>query len=148
MKNRKPTGPVAESVRELVAEIGYAVVDFSAERVKGRTHVHCVLHHSEGINLDALGEVHATLQPRLEALLEDDDLYIEFSSPGIERTFKSFHEFSVFRGATVRILPTDASEWIQGRIEDADDQRCVLVDESGHRHEFSPETAAKARLTE
>ncbi|MFA7566542.1 MAG: hypothetical protein WCY01_05910 [Alkalispirochaeta sp.] len=132
---------------EIVHEMGYAVVDFSAERVKGRTHVHCVLHKAEGINLDALGEVHRMLQPRLEILLEDNDLHIEFSSPGINRVLKSFYEFSVFTGMGVQVLQGEKPEWIGGTIESATEQECILVDEAGLRHTFTPDSIVKARLS-
>ncbi|MFW5642777.1 MAG: ribosome assembly cofactor RimP, partial [Alkalispirochaeta sp.] len=116
--------------------------------VKGRTHVHCVLHHPEGINLDALGEVHSALQPRLETLLEDDDLYIEFSSPGIERRFKSFHEFQVFLGKRAKVLLVDGMEWIEGTIMEADDTRCLLAIDGETERILSPEGVIKARLTD
>ncbi len=93
MQNRKPSGPVVDGARDIIESLGYSIVEFSAERVKGRTHVHCVLHRPAGISLDDLGEIHQTLQPRLEQLLEDDDLHIEFSSPGIGRTLKNFMSF-------------------------------------------------------
>lgn len=148
MQNRKPTGPVADTVAEIATGLGYTVVEFSAERVKGRTHVHCVLYHPDGVQLDALGEVHTALQPRLESLLEDNDLHIEFSSPGVERTFKSFHEFEVFQGVTVRVLSRTTTQWITGTIREADDSHCVIVDDSGETHSFSQDDVAKARLTD
>lgn len=148
MHNRKPTGPVATAVQEIADDMGYLVVDFSAERIKGRFHVHCVLHRPGGFNLDDLGEIHSALQPRLEMLLEDDDLYIEFSSPGVERTLKSFYEFSVFVGSGVRVLPVTEHDWVFGTIEIADDARCILVTETGERHTFTPDSVVKARLTD
>jgi ribosome maturation factor RimP len=148
LQNRIPTGPVAEAVQEIAGDMGFSVVDFSAERVKGRFHVHCVLHRPGGFNLDDLGEVHSALQPRLEMLLEDDDLYIEFSSPGVERTLKSFYEFTVFVGSGVKILPVEEHDWIVGTIESADNGQCILVDETGERHTFTPDSVVKARLTD
>ncbi len=148
LQNRKPSGPAAEAVDEIVTGMGYSVLEFSAERVKGRTRVHCVLFHPDGINLDALGEVHATLQPRLETLLEDEDLHIEFSSPGVERTLKSFHEFTVFAGYEIQVLPADDTQWVHGTIFTADENRCVVRDQTGQEYTFTPETVKKARLSE
>jgi len=139
---------VAETVEEIATSMGYSIVEFSAERVKGRTHVHCVLFHPDGINLDALGEVHTALQPRLETLLEDDDLHIEFSSPGVERTLKSFHEFSVFSGHQIHLLPADDTNWVHGTIYTANDATCVIRDQSGVEYRFTPDTVKKARLSE
>lgn len=110
--------------------------------------MHCVLYHPEGINLDALGEVHSALQPRLEVLLEDDDLHIEFSSPGIGRNLKSFHELAVFQGERVKILPIDRSDWITGTIVAGSDDTCTVETQDGTRRTFHVDEVHKARLTE
>ncbi|WP_018525224.1 ribosome assembly cofactor RimP [Alkalispirochaeta alkalica] len=148
MYNRKPEGPLAEAVREIVEPQGYRLVSFSSEVIRQRPHVHCVLHHPEGIVLDALAELHRALEPRLEALLETRDLRVEFSSPGISRVLTSFHEFDVFCGCRVQVLCPGASEWISGTILSADEGSCVIRTDDGREETFSPEMITKARLTE
>ncbi len=146
MDNKKPSGPVAEEVEDTLAGLGYGLVEFSAEFVKGRMHVHSVVHHPDGVSLDRLGEVHRVLEPRLEMLLDARDLYVEFSSPGIERKIKSFHEFALFRGRRVSILPINGSDRTVGMIDRADDLIVAVIDDSGKPHEFAPGSVNKARL--
>lgn len=146
MKNTPPQGPVAEALGELLHDMGYGLVEFSAQHVKGRTHVHCVLHHPEGVNLDSLAEVHRAAQPRLEALLDTDDLRIEFASPGIERNVKSFHEFAIFVGRPVQVLPADQDEWRNGTIASADGNSCRVALDDGTEGVYEPATIQKARL--
>ncbi|SIQ00731.1 ribosome maturation factor RimP [Alkalispirochaeta americana] len=148
MHNRKPEGPVADAVREIIEPQGYRLVSFSSEMIRKRLHVHCVLHHPEGIVLDALASLHRALEPRLEVLLESRDLRVEFSSPGISRVLASFHEFAVFCGCRVQVLPREAPEWISGVIASADEAGCVIRTDEGRDETFSPEMITKARLTE
>jgi ribosome maturation factor RimP len=148
MKNAPPSGPVADAVRDVVEAMGYALVEFATNRVNGRTHVHAVLHHPEGVDLDSLSQVHRALQPRLESLLEDRDLRIEFSSPGLRRTVKSFHELQIFKGQPVRLLVRDEHEWLEARILDADEAVCVVVSGDGSTRTLKAETVQKVRLSE
>jgi ribosome maturation factor RimP len=96
--------------------------------------------------LDSLAEVHRAAQPRLEALLDTDDLRIEFASPGIERTLKSFHEFAIFVGRPVRVLPVDQTDWRTGTIASADGNNCRIALDDGTEGVYEPATVQKARL--
>lgn len=152
MRNRKPDGPVVDEIRAIVEPRGYALVAFSSEIVNRRLHVHCVLHHPEGVELDTLAEMHRALEPRIEMLLDHEgaqrDARVEFSSPGITRTFASFHEFDVFRGKVVEILPVDTAEWVRGTIVSADSDSCLIRFDSGAEQSYTPDSIGKARLTE
>lgn len=148
MQNRPPEGPVVDVIREIVNPRGYALVTFSAETVRRRLHVHCVLHHPDGVGLDSLAEIHRALEPRLELLFDQRDLRVEFSSPGITRTFNSFHEFQVFSGEEVAVLPVDSLDWITGTIVAADESVCTIRCVDGIEHSFTPESVAKARRIE
>lgn len=152
MHYRRPDGPVAEAIRAVIEPDGYSLVAFTAEVIKRRMHVHCVLHHPDGVGLDALAQLHRALQPRIEMLLDEDapntDVRIEFSSPGLTRSFNSFHEFEVFRGKRVEVLPIGASEWIRGAILSADSEHCLIRSDDDTEHTFQPDSVVKARLSE
>jgi ribosome maturation factor RimP len=148
MRNNPPSGPVADAVRELVESMGYFLLEFSSQTVKGRTNVHCVLHREGGIDLDSLTTVHRALQPRLEALLDSRDLRIEFSSPGMERVLKSFHEVAVFCNHPVYVLTPDDQEWQPGTITEADDASCRIVFDDGTQGTFTADALLKVRLAD
>lgn len=153
MKYQKPEGPAAEAVRKALQPRGYRLVAFSAETVRKRIHVHCVVHHTEGVNLDTLAEIHRDVQPEIESVLGAEtgtapDLRIEFSSPGLARVFGSFYEFEVFLGRTVEVLPNDSSDWLRGTIIAADGDQCVLRLSEGSDRTFRKEDLVRARLTE
>jgi ribosome maturation factor RimP len=128
--------------------MGYFLLEFSSQTVKGRTNVHCVLHREGGVDLDTLTTVHRALQPRLEALLDARDLRIEFSSPGIERVLKSFHEVSAFRNRPVFVLTPDNQEWRPGTIMEADDASCRIVFDDGTQGMFTADALLKVRLAD
>ncbi len=152
MQYRKPEGPVADEIRAVVELHGYGLVAFSSEVVHKRMHVHCVLHHPDGVDLDALAEIHRALQPRIEILLSDDetprDVRVEFSSPGLTRRFTSFHEFEVFLGKDVTVLPEGRNDWVHGTVIAADREHCLLQLEDGAEMRFVPGSIVKAQLKE
>jgi ribosome maturation factor RimP len=146
MKDRKPSGPIAEMAGEIVEGMGFAMLEFSAEQIKRRTHVHCVLYHPDGVGVDALGEVHRALQPRLEEMLGDRALHIEFSSPGINRQLKSFHEFAAFIGREVHLLPTTSDDWLEGVVEAATPQHVTIALPANETAHYTADEIRKARL--
>lgn len=147
MKNRPPSGPAAEMVRELVHSMGYHLLEFSHQPVKGRVHVHCVL-HADSMDVDRLSDVHRALQPRLEELL-GDNMRLEFSSAGLGRTLKSFHELPAFVGERVDVLAAGEDRWFSGTIEAADAETVTLSRaEQDETMTYTAETIQKIRLAD
>ena len=64
--------------------------------------------------------------PRLEALLQNQDIYMEVTSPGMERHIKNAAEFSLFKGRDVKVWNTEISDWISGVIKDSDEHQLTL----------------------
>lgn len=130
MQSAAPTGELADIVRAVVEPSGVALVSLASERVSGRFVVHVVLHRRDGgVDLESLATFHRALQPRLEAVL-GDDVRVEFSSPGITRRFRSFHEFECFVGSAVEIH-SERGERIVGTITGADGSRATVATATG-----------------
>lgn len=146
MKREIPDGVAADEVRTTLASVGFSLVELAIQRVKKRTHVRCVVYHPDGFDLDRLTEIHRLIEPRLEIILDDRDMYIEFSSPGIDRTFKSFHEFGIFSGQRVSVLLED-QRWIDATIESYEESRVALRRDDGETAQYEPDQIVKARLS-
>jgi ribosome maturation factor RimP len=107
---------LAEAITPIVEGLGFRVVEFSAQNVKGRNHAMLVIYSPQGVGIDDCATVHKTVLPRLELLMDDRDVALQVASPGIDRVLKDWREFGVFIGRGIRILPNDRDEWIAGIV--------------------------------
>ena len=87
-----------ENVSPVVKAMGFSIVELESSVVSGRTHVHLVIYRPSGVSIDDCAEVHRTVQPRLETLMDDRDIALQVASPGVDRAIKSNIEYSVFVG--------------------------------------------------
>lgn len=81
-----------------------------------------------GVNECAL--VHKALLPKMEALLKDDNIAFELSSPGVERKISNAAEFEVFAGYAVRLFVRrgeESGKWIEGKIARAEKDAVVVL---------------------
>jgi ribosome maturation factor RimP len=62
----------------------------------------------------------------MEVLLNSTDLYMEVTSPGMERLIKNAAEFILFKDRMIRIWDTDVSDWVSGTIRAADNETICL----------------------
>ncbi len=132
-------------VAPVVDAMGYTIVELTSGKVSEDLHIHLIIHTPEGIGIDDCSRVHRTIQKRIEALNEDRYFYLEVSSPGITRNFKSANEFAVFKGRHVRILLENDSEWIRGIIGNSNDKE-VEIQSSGEMRILPFTEIKKAKL--
>ncbi|MDC7223743.1 MAG: ribosome maturation factor RimP [Spirochaetales bacterium] len=116
-----------QEILPLFEKMGYSLVELSQSNSRGSLTLHIVIYREEGVSIDDCTQVHRALAPRLEVVLAPADLYIEVSSPGLNRKFKSEREYAAFKGRAVKILRDDQSEWDRGVIAGADDNSVTLV---------------------
>ncbi len=115
----------------LVSGLGYALVELRVIPNHGQYQVRAVITHAdsnkaEGIGINDCAKVHRLLLPRLEALLKSQDVYMEVTSPGMERLIKNAAEFSLFTGKHVKIWDVSQSDWVNGTIICADSTSITL----------------------
>jgi len=115
-----------EQILPQLEKMGYQLVDLSHFKRSGRTQLQLVIYKPQGVSMDDCVSVHRMLFPRLELAFEKDDIYLEVSSPGLGRKFKSDREYKVFKGRHVALLRHDENEWLKGIIKSADDQSVVI----------------------
>lgn len=107
-----------------------ALVDVH-RNVKGPTEVQVqiVVMMKEGdTSVDQLASFHRAVQPRLELEIGREILSMEVSSPGLQRSFKDFHEFHVFLGRRCRLYSLSKSSWVEGDISLVTDDSVQLTD--------------------
>jgi len=140
----------------LVESLGYVLVELRIVPQKTQYKVLVVISRKTGESAEGEGEtgigisdcakVHRLIEPRLEALLNTKDLYMEVTSPGMERTIKNAAEFSLFVGRMLRVWDTDVTEWIPGKLVSSDDKAVTLEKEDSSVVTVPYERIAKAKL--
>ena len=141
-------------VSALVESLGLSLVEVSQDREKGCTNMRVVLSKKEGdINTEDLEKAYNVIYPMYQVICENRDLNLEVSSPGMQRSFKDYYEFSVFCGRNVRVYSTLHSSYVVGRIGESNENSVVLYDytiedkkEKGESITMDYDTIAKAKL--
>ncbi len=83
--------------------------------------------------------------PRLDLAFPEQDIYLEVSSPGINRLIKDGAEFACYINRGVRCYRTDISDWTAGILESASEKGIVLKTKDGDVN-LDFEIIAKAKL--
>ena len=90
-----------DEAKALVEGLGYRLVDFSLARIKTGWHAQAVIFSPDGIGIDDCTKVHKPLQQKLEVLLNSQDVFMEVSSPGVQRVLKKTYELEAFVGEQI-----------------------------------------------
>ncbi len=142
-----------KEIESLVGALGLKPVEVGKTTGREGVTMRVLLYRGDSdITLDDLEAAYNIIYPRY-SVLEKRDLTLEVSSPGLGRTFKDYHEFSVFTGKRVRLYSTAVSSYISGVIESADDTYVTLTHyliedkkEEGDRITVLYDNIAKAKL--
>ncbi len=108
---------ILEDVEPVLEGMGYFAVEIRTVIQKSGPRVYVVITKRGGVNIEDTAEVLQILRPRIQLLLDTQDVYLEVSSPGIDRVLKDFREFRAFVGRGVRVLREGQKEWIGGVID-------------------------------
>lgn len=159
--------PYYADCRPLAEGLGFLLVELRVTRRGADTHVSAVItkpvasaqtdteqprNAYMSVSVDDCAQVHRLLLPRLEALLNTDNISMDVSSPGMERTIKNAAEFALFAGRPVRLWHTAVKDWIYGMITESGDAALSIrplesAEQAGSAVQTIPYTEiAKAKL--
>jgi ribosome maturation factor RimP len=140
-----------DSLDPVVRGLGMALIELTVSRRKGHgsspgsVQVRVVAYKAGPMGIDDCSGVHRAVMPRLELAFPGLDVYLEVSSPGIDRLIKDGGEFAHFEGRGVRCYRTDISDWTGGILLSSDDKGIVLKTLNGEVS-LAYEIIAKAKL--
>ncbi|MDR3148390.1 MAG: ribosome assembly cofactor RimP, partial [Treponema sp.] len=137
--------PLIVSLEPIAQGLKLSLVELTLSRHRGATQVRIVVYKDGDISLDDCSAFHRAALPRLELAFPGQDLYVEVSSPGIDRLIKDGGEFRHYRGRRIRCYRIDTSDWFSGLLVSSDENGIVLEKE-GERHSLPYSIIAKARL--
>ena len=125
--NKETGNTLLENVETLILNMGFSVVEVNSSTNRNRFKINLIIYSSNGVKIEDCTNVHKAIFPRLEIIYEKFDLYLEISSPGIERVFKDAREFTVFTGKSIKIMFGNSTDWESGFIESADDDSVIIM---------------------
>jgi ribosome maturation factor RimP len=125
-----------------------ALLDLAVSRGRGTTRVLVTVHKGGAggnVGVEDCSRLHRALLPRLELAFPGEGLYVEVSSPGINRPIKDGAEFARHTGRGVSCYRTDLSAWVGGVLRQADEKGVILETREG-TVTVELEKIAKAKL--
>ena len=129
LKNEITSDPLYLDLKDIVADLGM-VLCYVKKSMQGSTvQIFVDIMKPEGeTGIDDCAKVHNTILPRLSMMYGRDDLYLEVSTPGLQRNFRDIYEFSLFKGKRCRVYSLEHSSWICGLIGETDGDGVTLSD--------------------
>ena len=142
-----------EPVQAVLKGLGFVLIELSVSRHRGSVQIRVVIYNcgcrgkaaSSPIGTDDCSKVHRALMPRFELAFEQQDIYLEVSSPGVDRLIKDNSEFAHYLGRGVRCYRTDITEWTAGILESADEEG-ITIKKNGEVFKVPFGIIAKAKL--
>ncbi|MDR1058029.1 MAG: ribosome assembly cofactor RimP [Treponema sp.] len=124
-------GALYNTLEPVVKGLGMSLVELSLSRYRGAYQVRITVAGKGSLGTDDCSRLHRALLPRLELALPGQELYLEVSSPGIDRRVKDASEFAFFIGRGAACYRTDISGWTRGVIRAADEKTLTLENRDG-----------------
>lgn len=137
--------PLFDDVARLSSSLGFSLLDLAVRKKDNRVMVSAVLTGPEGFGIDDCARVHRVVMPRLEVVFDQKDVYLEVSSPGLERMLRHQREFEAFEGKPLKYLLQGQSEWDGGVLVSVSPDTLVFQ-QGDHRHEIARKDVVKAKL--
>ncbi|MFP3043479.1 ribosome assembly cofactor RimP [Treponema primitia] len=145
------TGLLYKALESVAQGLGMGLVELTLSRHKGSVQLRVVVCKTAGkgantvVGVDDCSKAHRAMLPCLESAFPGQDLYMELSSPGIDRVIKDGSEFVHYIGRGVRCYRTDISDWTGGILRSTDEKGVVLKGKDGMT-EIAYDVIAKAKL--
>ena len=145
------TVPYFKDCAAVIDGIGFTLVELQIVPQKGSVHITVVIASkdpTQDIGVSDCSKVHHVVQPLLISLLkvDEDNVYMEVCSPGLERNIKNAAEFAFFVGREIRVWDKTVSDWVPGKIKSSDTNQVTLLKEDGSEVSVSYENIAKAKF--
>ena len=137
--------PLSEALEPLARFLKLSLVETTVSRHRTSIQVRLVVYKDGDISMDDCSAFHRAALPRLELAFPGGDLYVEVSSPGIDRLIKDGAEFRHYLGRRIRCYRTDTSDWFSG-ILSASDEKGIRLEKDGEEQLLPYDIIAKARL--
>jgi len=139
---------IHKPLKAVIEGLGFCLIEMAVSRHRGSVQVRVVIYSGMSIGTDDCSKIHRAIMPRLELAFPQQEIYLEVSSAGIDRSIKDGEEFVHYKGKGVRCYRTDISNWTAGILESVDENGIILItkEEPESQMKLSFDIIAKARL--
>jgi ribosome maturation factor RimP len=137
--------PLFDSLEPVVKGLGLSLVDLNVSRHKGSVQIRLTMYKKGTVGVEDCSRAHHAVLPRLELAFPGEELYVEVSSPGIDRLIKDGSEFAYFIGRGIKCYRKDISDWTAGILQSADEEQIILWGKAGEQS-LGYGVIAKAKL--
>lgn len=114
-------------ITQVVNELGYDLVEASITSVKQGKEANIFIYKKDGVGLKDCSQVASALSLHFQANFPELSINFNVSTPGIDRQFKSNHEYRIFIDHIIEGYTTDRS-YFTGNIVSVDDNGFYLND--------------------
>jgi ribosome maturation factor RimP len=129
LKNDIVKDPLFVDLKDIVADLGMVLCDVKKTMQGTTVQISVVIMNpQEDSSVEDCAKVHNTILPRLQVHYGRDNLYVEVSTPGLQRNFRDAYEFEVFTGKRCRLYCLSAASWMEGVIGKAEKDGVTLLD--------------------
>ncbi len=121
--------PLFVDLKDIVANLGMVLCDVKKTMQGSTVQISVIIMNPvEDTSIDDCARVHNTILPRLQVKYGRDNLYVEVSTPGLQRNFRDAYEFEVFQGKRCRLYCLSAASWMEGVIGKVENGVVTLLD--------------------
>lgn len=133
-----------EDVAPICAGMGLTLVDCRLQLSRGAATCQLVVFKKEGVSTADCALAHRTIRPRLEVLLDTQDVSLEVGSPGTDRKIRLPREYALFLGRGLAVTGRDGQ--VRAGILAAFDGDAVTVKTRQGDAKIALADIAKAKL--
>ncbi len=145
IRNELKDKELYKQLAPLLLNIGMKIIEISEYEKDGRCTIRLVIQsQNDNTTIKDCTSVHKIAFPRLELLRNSRDVYLEVSTPGIQRPIKDVGEFNAFIGKDVRIL--SGEDWVDGLLLLADEQKITIKKAEDEEQDILYNTIKRAKL--
>jgi len=109
----KDIGP---QIEELLAKAGLYVLDLNISRRGDSLTAKAVVYSPSGTGTDECVKASRLILSQIQVSCDIQNPFIEVSSPGIDRIFRSDRDWKAFVGRNIKLLVKDQEEWVLGKL--------------------------------
>ena len=126
---------VREAIEPTVTELGYRIWDVTYSKVGADYHLEITIDSDDGIGIEDCERVHRAIDPILdEADPIESFYYLDVSSPGLEREFRTDEHIALSIGATVEaklFAAKDGAKSVIGKLAFYEDGKVIIESDAG-----------------